>query len=152
MNILIIEDSIVETTLLAKKLQKIMENPPDIVHAETLEKAQGLLANQAMNFDLVFLDLGLPDSRDWHETYEAIAPYTNQLPVIVMTSNKNRGIVAELLKRGVEDFIIKGSQKQNSDTLKEAIEFALLRHKVVDHLSKKAEEKARCVRWLTGGD
>lgn len=151
MNILIIEDSIVEATLLKKTLEKTMGDALEIFHADTLQKGRDFLKNPNTKTDLIFLDLGLPDSHDWHETYKAILPYTERIPVIVMTSNKSHEVVEELLRHGVEDYIIKGSKKQDADLLKETIEFALLRHKVVGDLSRKVEEKDQCVHWLTGG-
>lgn len=151
MNILIIEDSVVEATLLMKELEKIIEAPIEMQHADTLGKGVAALKESKKKIDLVFLDLGLPDSHDWHQTYQAVSPYTDHLPVIVMTSNRNPEIVEELLRHGFEDYIVKGSKKQDADILKETIKFALLRHKVVDHLSTTVEEKDQCVNWLMGG-
>lgn len=151
MNILIVEDSIVEATLLMKELEKIMEEPISVWHENTLVAGVDHLKAAKEKPDLVFLDLGLPDSDSWQKTYEAVSPFTGHLPVIVMTSNKNPDIVAELLQHGFQDFIVKGSHKQNADFLKETVKFALLRHKVVNHLSRAVEEKDQCVNWLSGG-
>lgn len=151
MNILIVEDSIVEATLLMKELEKIMEEPVSVWHENTLEAGVEHLKGAGEKPDLVFLDLGLPDSAGWQQTYEAVSPFTSHLPVIVMTSNKNPEIIAELLEHGFQDFIVKGSHKQTSDFLRETVKFALLRHKVVDHLSRTVEERDQCVNWLSGG-
>ncbi len=151
MNILIVEDSVVEAALLTKTLEKIIEGPVEVEHADCLVGGVMALRNSKRKIDLMFLDLGLPDSRDWHQTYEAVSPYTDHIPVIVMTSSKNPEIIEELLKHGFEDYILKGSKKQDSDSLKETINFALLRHQVVDQLATTIEEKNQCVGWLTGG-
>lgn len=150
MNILIIEDSIVEATLLTKTLEKVIEEPVEVQHVDTLGEGLTVLKNPKRKIDLMFLDLGLPDSCDWHQTYEAVSPYTDHLPVIVMTSNRGPEIIEELLKHGFQDYIVKGSKKQDSDHLKETISFALLRHKAVDKLSRLVEEKDQCMNWLTG--
>jgi CheY-like chemotaxis protein len=150
MNILIIEDSVVEATLLTKELEKAIDEPIEVQHADTLVKGVASL-KEKKKIDLVFLDLGLPDSSGWEQTYESVSPYTDHLPVIVMTSNKNPGIVEELLKRGLQDYIIKGSKKHDPDLLRETITFALLRHKVVNRLSATVREKEQCMNWLSGG-
>jgi AmiR/NasT family two-component response regulator len=93
----------------------------------------------------------LPDSTDWRQTYDAVIPYAGHLPVIVMTSNKSPEVITELLKQGTQDYIVKGSKKHDTDMLKETVEFAMLRHKVVDKLSAKIAEKDQCMHWLSGG-
>jgi DNA-binding NtrC family response regulator len=150
MHILIVEDSDIQATLLAKTLEKIMEKPLEIQRADTLQKAMVVLKNDE-GPDLVFLDLGLPDSEDWHETYRSVLPFMEKLPVIVMTSNKSPEVIQEMMKQGIQDYIVKGSKKHDAELLKETIEFALLRHKKVSHLSTKVEEKDQAMHWLTGG-
>ena len=151
MNILIVEDSVIEATLLQKTLEKVLPGSLKVSHVQTLATAQDFLKVSRAETDLVFLDLGLPDSRDWHETYKAILPHAEHLPIIVMTANKSPEVVQELMKHGIQDYIVKGSRKHDAELLKETIEFALMRHKVVGDLSKKIEEKDQCVHWLTGG-
>ncbi len=151
MNILIIEDSVVEATLLTKTLQKVIEEPVEVRHADTLAKGVETLKDRKTKVDLIFLDLGLPDSPDWHHTYEAVSPYTEHLPVIVMTSNKSPEIIEELMQHGFQDYIVKGGRKHEAEALKETIFFARLRHKMVDKLAKTVKEKDQTVNWLSGG-
>jgi DNA-binding NtrC family response regulator len=151
MHILIVEDSDIQAALLTKTLEKVMEKPLEIQRADTLQKAIAVLKGQDEGLDLVFLDLGLPDSEDWYETYRSVLPFMEKLPVIVMTSNKSPEVIQEMMKQGIQDYIVKGSKKHDAELLKETIEFALLRHKKVSHLSTKVEEKDQAMHWLTGG-
>lgn len=151
MNILIIEDSKTEAHILSQTLKRILDDKPTIRHTATLGEAAAILEEECTSLDLVFLDLKLSDSPDWQDTYDAVAPYANKVPVIVMSANDDFKIKREVIKNGAEDYIVKGGKKRHVDMLRETIEFAVSRHKKVRSLAETAEQDAQCIHWLTGG-
>ena len=142
MKILIIEDDAMQSNFLARMLENQLDID-EIFVAVTLEEAAEILKENASKIDLAFLDLGLPDSQSWHDTYEAISPYTDQIPIIVTTANANPEIAIEVLKHGAEDYIVKGSPKHGKHQLREVVEYACARHQVV-------EQKDNYMHWLSG--
>ena len=151
MNILIIEDSKIEAQIFTEALKRVMDEPLRIHHTMTLADAVARLQAAADEFDLVFLDLKLPDSAEWRHTYDAVAPYARRVPVIVMTGENDHDIAREVMKNGAEDYIVKGGKKRHADMLKETIDFALLRHRQTRDLAARAAQNEQCVHWLTGG-
>lgn len=150
MNVLIIEDSKVEAQIFAQALKKVIDEPVKIHHTATLNDGVTCLVDHD-DLDLVFLDLKLPDSTEWRDTYDAVAPYATKVPVIVVSGEDNKDIAREVLKNGAEDYIVKGGKKRHIDMLKETIDFALLRHQQVRELAAKAEQEELTIHWLSGG-
>ena len=150
MKILIIEDSKTEAKILTQCLKRMYEEPVTVNQESLLSDAVDLLSSEELDYDLVFLDLRLPDSHSWEETYKAIEPYTCKVPVIVLTADNDKDIARELLKNGAEDFIVKGSRKRNFEMLRESIDFALYRHELVRLLSCRAEKDRQAARWMSG--
>lgn len=150
MKILIIEDSKVEAQILAQTLKRIMDEPVSVQHCATLEDGLNVLTAGQQELDLVFLDLKLSDSTEWEDTYDSVVPYTRNVPVIVMSANNDKDVAKDILKRGAEDYIVKGGKKRDVDMLKETIEFAMCRHDLVKKLSTRVSEEGRTIQWLTG--
>lgn len=151
MNILIIEDNKTEALIFAQTLRRMMEEPVSVRHKGTLADALDALRDDGGDLDLVFLDLKLPDSTEWEQTYDAVAPYAKKVPLIVMSGNEDQDVARTLLKKGAEDYIVKGGKKRNIDVLKETIDYALCRHESVRKLADEAEQDTQCIHWLTGG-
>ena len=151
MNILLVEDDVISATLLTEKLKRIMPDIRDIHHVVTMAGALDFMVARGKELDLVFLDLRLPDSQNWEDTCDNFAPFARLVPVIVMTGESDHGIAVQLLRHGYEDYIVKGSQKHHQDLLKETIDFALARHRMVGRMSAKINESEQCIQWLSGG-
>lgn len=151
MEILLIEDNPTEVRMLKNTLRKIIDGDLDIHHCSTVSDGTSYLRENKDRTDLVLLDLKLADSPDWEETIKSIAPYTYNVPVVVLSGNEDKNVALETLKHGVEDFIVKGTTKHELQMFKETIEFALIRHKGVERLSDTAKKEEECIRMLTGG-
>ena len=151
MKILIIEDSKVEARILGQTLQRIMDDPVSVRHTSTLQDGLSVLMSEQDDIDLVFLDLKLSDSTEWEDTYDTIVPYTRKIPVIVMSANDDKDVARDILRRGAEDYIVKGGKKRSTDMLKESIEFALCRHDLLKKLSSRVTQDDQQMHWVTGG-
>lgn len=151
MKILIIEDDLTSARILSKTLEVIISGAVDITHCSNLGDGVEAIKAADGRFDLVLLDLKLPDSPDWEATYNAVAPHATKTPVIVITGNDDKEIAHQLLQKGIEDFITKGSTRHYADSLKETIEFALHRHKARKEMADTLEKDEQCIHWLTGG-
>jgi two-component system, cell cycle sensor histidine kinase and response regulator CckA len=75
-----------------------------VVHVDTLAAALARLGIGGI--DAVLLDLRLPDS-DGLETLQAVCQVAAQLPIVVLTALQDRGLDAEALRLGAEDFLDK---------------------------------------------
>lgn len=101
MNVLIVEDD----TLLADGLKSALERASyKVTHADN-----GLVADQqlrAYEFDLVVLDLGLPDM-DGLEVLRALRHRKQAVPVLVLTARDGMDQQIESLDAGADDYMEK---------------------------------------------
>jgi two-component system KDP operon response regulator KdpE len=74
-----------------------------VIEAETAET--GIAAARAEPFDLVILDLGLPDM-DGQEAISAIREFS-QVPIIVLSVRATEVDKVEALDRGADDYVVK---------------------------------------------
>jgi len=102
--LLLIEDSPSDAQLLGALLKQVDALNFDITHAGDL--ASGLERVTQNSLDVVILDLGLPDSFGI-ETYEKLRASAPSLPIIIITGNDDREMLAETMTRGADNYLIK---------------------------------------------
>lgn len=110
-DILLIEDNPGDALLVRETLKMVPGTgmQPDegyrLEVAETLEAGTNKLSKK--DFDLVLLDLGLPDSQGL-ETLSSILSMHRDVAVIVMTIQSNEDLGMEAVKMGAQDYLFKG--------------------------------------------
>ncbi len=123
MNILIIDDNRADRRLLSIHLQTIYGNQLNTVEANSLKETNALIEKE--NWDIIFLDLGLPDSSGI-QTVESIISSVPTIPVVVLTGNDNITLARKALRIGAADFIEK--DHLTTALLEKTILFAEERH------------------------
>lgn len=100
--------------------------PPkfSITHVTTLAEARELLCSD--KFDLVLLDLNLPDSQGM-ETLSNVTPYVCETPIVVFSGDRREESLYQAIHKGAQDFLVKGEVKK--EQFQRAIRFALERHR-----------------------
>jgi signal transduction histidine kinase len=89
---------------------------------ELLDPALARLAKGGI--DVVLLDLMLPDSRGL-ETVEAVHQAHPGLPIVVMTGINDEEMALEAVRRGAQDFLVKGTF--NAQLLRRCLRYAIER-------------------------
>lgn len=103
--------------------------------AETL--AAGLDLLKKKTFDLVLLDLNLPDSQG-SDTVERTCRAANRTPVIVLTAQDEDANVDGALDHGAQDFLVKGSF--DADILRRSFRYAIHRKRGESDLVRAQDE------------
>ena len=108
-SILIVEDEPGDHALVVNYLRhksvKLSVDGLKLVWAKTLSEA--LAAAQDLRFDMVLLDLSLPDSVGV-KTVSAMTAALPGTPVVVLTSSDDEELALEALGAGAQDFLVKG--------------------------------------------
>ena len=95
----------------------------------TFEMANSLTAGleclKNESFDLVLLDLGLPDSSGL-ETFEMVHRLYPCIPVVMLTGLEDQQVSIDAIKKGASDYLVKGADSF-SDILIRTIAYALER-------------------------
>ena len=107
----------------------------DITHVESLDEA--LDAVGASSFDVVLLDLGLPECTGV-ETLDAFLPEVSNLPVIVLTGLDDKETAVEAIQRGAQDYLPKDDL--GTGLLMRAIRYAIERKKQELALREQTEQ------------
>jgi PAS domain S-box-containing protein len=144
LRIAVVEDNAHDAFLLKEMLQNSQQNASVPVFFQIREFFSIRDAEQdfAKNtYDLILLDLFLPDSRGL-DTFKLIVKYVYQIPTILLTGLNDDSIAMEAVKLGAQDFLVKGQIDEN--ILLRSINYAMERHKLVRE-SKENETRLKSI-------
>jgi two-component system cell cycle sensor histidine kinase/response regulator CckA len=105
MNVLLVEDNPADARFIQEMLKGAPQGLFDLAHAEELRAALAALRDPA--FDVLLLDLGLPDSQGLETLARVQAQIAERLPIIVLTGLNDEALALEALHRGAQDFLAK---------------------------------------------
>lgn len=132
--ILLVEDSLADAELFQELLAHTPEHHFHVEAAERLSSALGLL--NTAPFDLVILDLGLPDSQGL-ETFSRLQARVQHIPVIVLTGWDDETAAARAVSLGAQDYLVKNDL--TGPLLVKAIRYAIERKRVQETLRIREE-------------
>lgn len=124
MKILIVEDSKTDREILRYLLESRFQNAAKFREAASLDAAFEFLARG--DIDCVILDLQLPDSAG-RETFEKLVKRFPEVPVVVMTNNKDRDLALDMIQKGAQEFVIKNFTDE--EELFRRVLFAIEKHR-----------------------
>lgn len=105
LKVLLLEDNPADAHLLQELLHDASDLAWKIISVEYLNEAIDQLKQQ--NFDVVLSDLSLPDAQGL-DTVIRIHTLLPDLPIIVLTGLSDEEIGLEALRKGAQDYLIKG--------------------------------------------
>ncbi len=124
-SILIVEDNSADIHLIEEMMHQIDSVNYDLNFASSLDDAKKTLFEQN-GFDVILLDLGLPDS-DGLNTLKEIKGKSGLIPIIVLTGESDEDLAHDCLKEGAHDYLLKS--KIDTDSLRRTISYSILRTK-----------------------
>ncbi len=139
LRLLIVEDDLIDRKLLERLLAKTSLDVAQVECADRLSKAVDLV--REFSFDLVLLDLGLPDSRGTESVIE-LQMHAPQVPIVVLSGLDDENTALTAMQKGVQDYLIKG--QVDSTLLMRSIRYALERKKAESQL-QAAEQRYRTI-------
>ncbi|HLX12271.1 MAG TPA: PAS domain S-box protein, partial [Bacteroidota bacterium] len=138
--VLVVEDNPGDLRLLQETLRQSASGDQfEITPAELLSKALEALAKAS--FNLILLDLGLPDSSGV-DTFLKIHSMFPSTAVIVLTGLDDRSSALKVVKEGAQDYIVKGNL--DAEVLSRSMRHAIARKKAED-AARESEERFRIV-------
>ncbi len=126
---LLIEDNPGDARLIQETLRDADGFDCSLQTADRL--AAGLELLQPGKFDVVVLDLSLPDSSGY-ETYLRLHSYAPHIPVVLLTGLDDEELGARAVRDGAQDYLVKGSL--DSSMLARALRYAVERKRFADAL------------------
>ncbi len=124
---------------LVKLILEESSQPVDFTVKSAMSLSQGQIALSRHNFDLILLDLDLPDSHGLG-TVDKIYQKCPHIPIVVFTGIADEETGVRAIKKGASDYLVKG--KFFKDLLVRTIRYAMER-KEVEWKLRKSEERLR---------
>lgn len=149
--LLIIEDNSIDKRLMEEHLSEVDDIEFEFGHAFRLKEAFNLLNYE--HFDIVTLDLGLPDSHGL-ETFEKFQTAFPNVPTIVVSGYEDKEITKKVITGGAHGFLVKGNYDQDSlvKEIKLAINKQGFRTSVASKLSQMNRPQETSIKITTEND
>lgn len=142
--VLLIEDSAADARLLQEFLRETLQNEFELTHVERLGKALQRL--QADSYDVILLDLTLPDSNGL-SSLNALLEQTPSTPVVVLTNTNNPELAVDAVRQGAQDYLIK--RQMHPEVLVRSLHYAIERKQQAEALRIANEELEHRVQART---
>src|SRR6202165_3531679 len=103
--VLLVEDDPVDARLLRAMFNEPSSRKMELTHVRRMSEAVNLLVASA--FDIILLDLGLPDAKGLEAVRQlhAVAP---RVPLVVLTGSEDESLATQALQEGAQDYLLKG--------------------------------------------
>jgi two-component system, cell cycle sensor histidine kinase and response regulator CckA len=134
--ILLVEDNPGDVLLLQETLSEITFVDLELVHVERMKYALNRL--QSEEFDVVLLDLVLPDSNGL-DTFIQIHEQAPLIPIVVLTGMADETLAIRAMQAGAQDYLVKG-QVSGSELLLRSIRYAIERKRIEAALKQREQE------------
>lgn len=145
--LLLIEDSRAQTRLLKQMLAEVQGARFEIEGAERL--SDGLSALAKGSFDVVLLDLCLPDASGL-DTLVSIHCQHPHVPVVVLTGLDDESVAMEAVKLGAQDYLLKGQVQ--GPMLARAIRYSIERKGAEERIKQLNEDRERRIIELSSAN
>jgi light-regulated signal transduction histidine kinase (bacteriophytochrome) len=132
--ILFFEDSPGDAGLIEEMIDESVYCACQLEVVETLNEGLNYLGLNEV--DLILLDLGLPDS-DGMDTFNEVKSNNSNIPIIILTGLKDENIGINAVKKGAQDYLIKGEVEHK--LLERSIIYSLERKRIEIELQKYHE-------------
>ena len=133
--VLLIEDNPMDVRLIGIMLR---DSAPTLFQLEQVDRLEaGLQQLSAERFDLVLVDLSLPDSHGL-ETFSRVYSRAPKVPIIVLSGLADETVAVSAVHEGAQDYLVKG--QVSGPLLVRAMRYAIERKRTSEQLARYAEE------------
>lgn len=138
LRVLLVEDNPGDARLIREFLSEAYDLRFEMTVVERLSEALELVQRQP--FDVILLDLSLPDSQGL-DTFHTLYAQVPEVPIVVLTGLADETVAVRAVEAGSEDYLVKG--RLDSELLARAIRYALIRHEKLRERLEEAQQSQR---------
>ena len=138
LKILLVEDNAGDAFIMEESLAEIPDYSFNITKTETLKESVSKL--RETNFDVVLLDLGLPDSNGL-TAVESILELQLSFPIVVITGLDDNVTGNKAVEMGAQSYMVKGQFTSNS--IFQTIQYSIERTKFLERIKANEAELAK---------
>ena len=134
--VLLVEDNPTDALLVREELEQANGVGFAVTHVEQLRDAIQRL--KTVHFDVVLLDLGLPDS-DGLATFEQLHRACSGVPVIILSGRNDEQMAVMAVQTGAQDYLVK--RQGDESGLARAIRYAIERWRAKETIAAHARQQ-----------
>ncbi|MBN2018175.1 MAG: PAS domain S-box protein [Candidatus Cloacimonetes bacterium] len=146
LNILLVEDNPGDAELIKEYIFDTSLRNSVFTEAHTLQEAIMFCVEQ--DFDVILLDLGLPDSNGL-STITKLLQCEKKVPIIVLTGLEDEKIALDAIRLGAQDYITKSNI--NPDVLVRILRYSIERKRTQEALFESEKKYRDLVNHITDG-
>ncbi len=129
LNVLLVEDNPADARLMYEALPAYPASNFKLSHVERLSDALEVISED--QFDLVLLDLNLPDSTGL-ETMLKVYEEAPKIPIIIITNTDDEATGIQAVREGTQDYLVKNTVNDSDPYfLKRSMIYAIERHRIL---------------------
>ena len=134
LQILVVEDNAGDYLLIEQMLLEIRDFQKDIIHVDAL--ADAIQNLQQKSFDVILLDLSLPDSYGI-DSFFRLSQHAPQTPVLILSGLNDMRFAHDAVKNGAQDYLVKGEFEEK--LLAKSITYSIERKNSMELLRESQE-------------
>jgi two-component system cell cycle sensor histidine kinase/response regulator CckA len=131
---LLVEDNPGDARLFLELVRETGAGYLKLEHVDRLEKA--LVRLSAEHFDVVLLDLSLPDEQGLTTLMRTHA-HAPKVPIVILTGLDDEAVAVRAVRAGAQDYLVKG--RVDGDLLVRSMRYAAERWRAVEALERREE-------------
>jgi PAS domain S-box-containing protein len=135
--ILLVEDNEIDARIIRTILNESEKEAFELFHAKSLTEALKKVDSQS--FDIILLDLTLPDSYGL-ETFIWLHAQRPEMPIVILSGTDDEMLATKAVRKGAQDYLVKG--RLDNNPLTHSIHYAIERKKAEDAL-RESERRYR---------
>ncbi len=132
--VLLVEDNPTDALIVEDELTHASGSQFSVEHLVRLNEA--LTRLEAHHFDVVLLDLSLPDSHGF-ETFTRLHDAALNIPIVVLSGSDDEALAIKAVQAGAQDYLVKG--RMGEDILARSIRYAIERQRAALTISECQE-------------
>jgi len=144
-HVLLIEDNPTDALLLRQACAAVPLMPCTFTYVERL--SDGLKCLSEARFDVLLLDLGLPDSQGL-ETFAKVKALASAVPIVILTGLDDETLGLQAVRAGAQDYLLKAHI--DGYIVTRAIRYAIERHQILEERKQLIQEALATVKTLRG--
>lgn len=141
-NILLIEDSMEDTIIIREMLNDSSKIPFQLSYVDRLKNGFEKIFQES--FDLILLDLNLPDSWGF-DTFIRTYDQAPELPIVILSGFDDEDVAIRAVREGAQDYLIKG--EIDGRLLSRSIYYAIERKNIEKELMKSQKDLRKLIHW-----
>src|SRR5436305_1280996 len=102
-SVLLVEDSAADARYVKELMPRLLYT---IVHTSTLSEAQAAISEKQNAFDVILLDLSLPDGNGI-DSLQTMFEVASTVPILILTGLEDEAMSLQAVKLGAQDYILK---------------------------------------------